>query len=50
MRGLMATPSGSGRYTAEPIHFSMPGAWLVEMQVQQEGKAQLAYFATIVDE
>ena len=48
--GSLATPSGSGRYTAEPIHFVMSGAWLVEMQVQQKGKAQLAYFATIVDE
>jgi hypothetical protein len=46
----MAIPSGSGRYTAEPIHFVMSGAWLVEMQVQQEGKVQLAYFATIVEE
>jgi hypothetical protein len=50
IRGLTAIPSSSGRYTAEPIHFSMPGAWLVEIQVQQEGKAQRAYFATIVDE
>jgi hypothetical protein len=49
-RGLAAIPSSPGRYTAEPIHFSMPGAWLVEMQVQQEGKAQQAYFATMVDE
>jgi hypothetical protein len=50
VRGLTAIPSGSGRYTAEPIHFSMPGAWLVEIQVQQKGKAQQAYFATMVDE
>lgn len=50
MRGLTAIPSGSGRYTVEPIHFAMPGAWLVKMQVQQEGKAQQAYFATMVDE
>jgi hypothetical protein len=49
-RGLMATPASSGRYTVEPINFSMSGAWLVEIQVQQEGKSQRAYFATMVDE
>ena len=50
MRGLTAIPSSPGRYTAEPIHFSMPGAWLVEIQMQQEGKVQRAYFATMVGE
>jgi hypothetical protein len=50
MRGLTAIPSSPGHYTAEPIHFAMPGAWLVEIQIQQEGKAQRAYFATMVDE
>jgi hypothetical protein len=49
-RGLPATPASPGRYTVEPINFSMSGAWLVEIQVQQEGKAQQAYFATMVDE
>jgi hypothetical protein len=49
-RGLTAISSSPGRYTAEPVHFSMPGAWLVEIQVQQEGKVQRAYFATMVDE
>ena len=38
MRGLTAIPSSPGRYTAESIHFSMPGAWLVEIQMQQEGR------------
>jgi hypothetical protein len=50
IRGLTAIPSSPGHYTTEPIHFAMPGAWLVEIQVQQEGKAQRAYFATMVDE
>jgi hypothetical protein len=49
-RGLIATPTSPGRHTAQSINFSMPGAWLVEIQVQQEGKAQLAYFATMVDD
>jgi hypothetical protein len=49
-QGLMATPASPGRYTVEPVDFSMPGAWLIEIQVQQEGKTQRAYFATMVDE
>ena len=38
MRGLTAIPSGSGRYTAEPIHFSMPGAWLVEYRCSRRAR------------
>ena len=48
MRRLTAIPASPGHYTAEPIYFAMPGAWLVEIQVQQEGKTQRAYFATMV--
>ena len=50
VRGLIATSSGLGRYTVEPVDFSMSGAWLVEIQVQQGGKTQRAYFATMVDD
>jgi hypothetical protein len=47
---LTATPASPGRYTVVPMHFSMSGAWLVEIQGQQEGKTQRADFATMVDE
>ncbi len=39
-----------GTDTSEDYRATAGRAWLVELQVQQEGKIQQAYFATIVDE
>jgi hypothetical protein len=50
VRGLMASPTGRGRYTIVPLDFNMPGAWLVEIQVQQGSQMQPAYFAPMIGE
>jgi hypothetical protein len=50
VRGLVASPAGRGRYALAALDFSMPGAWLVEVEVQQGHQTQPAYFAPLVGE
>ena len=48
VKGLMAKPSGAGRYSVRTVDFSMAGAWLFEVRVNRGGKISKAYFATRV--
>jgi hypothetical protein len=50
VQGLAAQPDQEGRYRVQTVDFSMAGAWLVEVQVQQGGKTYRAYFAVDVGE
>jgi hypothetical protein len=48
--GLEAQLDEQGRYRVPTVDFSMAGAWLVEVQVQQGGNTSRAYFAVDVGE
>jgi hypothetical protein len=50
VQGLEAQLDKDGRYRLPTIDFSMAGAWLVEVQVQQSGNTYRAYFAIDVGE
>jgi hypothetical protein len=49
-QGLEAQLDNEGRYRVPTVDFSMAGAWLVEVQVQQSGNVYQAYFAVDVGE
>jgi hypothetical protein len=49
-QGLEAQPDKEGRHRVPTVDFSMAGAWLVEVQVQQSGNVYQAYFAVDVGE
>jgi hypothetical protein len=50
VQGFVAEPDGTGHYAVQTVDFSMPGPWLVEMQIQQGSTALSAYFAVSVGE
>jgi hypothetical protein len=50
VQGLVAHPDNQGRYAVQTVDFSMAGAWLFEIQVQQGADTFTAYFATDVGE
>lgn len=47
-QGLPAKAAGEGRYSVPTVDFSMAGAWLLEVQVNQGGKTSKAYVTTRV--
>ena len=47
-QGFKAQLDAQGRYVIQTIDFSMPGAWLFEVQVQQGSDTHRAYFAVDV--
>jgi hypothetical protein len=50
VQGLKALPQGNGDYTLSTIDFSMSGAWLFEIDIQDGDTIDKAYFASEIGE
>lgn len=50
VQGFTATRNEQGRYVVSTVDFSMPGPWLVEVQVHDGATHHTAYFAVEVGE
>lgn len=50
VKGLAVMPDDQGRYRVSTVDFSMPGPWLLEVVVKNNGETLKAYFAPNVGE